>query len=141
MRKLVAWLAEPVAVIGIVLALGWAAHFVLEPVRVAGGSMAPTLQPGDIVFVMLGSRPIPGDIALIRAPGHEQVLHRVVSLGDGGALRTRGDANPVADRDLVPAADVAGRCTAVLPVGRWLASWRGRPGYATIASHPNSMWR
>ena len=76
MRKVLAWLAEPVAVLGIVLALAWAAHSFVSPVRVAGGSMAPALQPGDIALVALGRRPISGDIVLIRAPGREQVLHR-----------------------------------------------------------------
>ena len=46
MRKVLTWLAEPVAVLGIVLALAWAAHSLVSPVRVAGGSMAPALQPG-----------------------------------------------------------------------------------------------
>lgn len=141
MRKLITWLAEPVAVIGIVLALVWAAHSIVTPVRVSGLSMAPALVPGDIALVALGRRPIPGDIVLVRSPGHEQVLHRVVAVADGGSVRTKGDANPVPDFEPVPAGQVAGRCIGILPFGAWLARWRGRPLYATMASQPNSTRR
>ena len=141
MRRVLLWLAEPVAVLGIVLALVWAAHSLVTPVRVAGASMAPTLAPGDIALVALGRRPIAGDIALIRVPGHEQVLHRVVEVADRGAVRTRGDANPVADFEMVPAGHVAGRCIGVVPVGTWLARWRGREAYASMTSQSNSTRR
>jgi signal peptidase I len=141
MRRALRWLAEPVAVLGIVLALVWAAHSLVTPVRVAGASMAPTLAPGDIALVALGRGPISGDIALIRAPDHEQVLHRVIEVTDGGAVRTQGDANPVADFESVPARHVAGRCIGVVPVGQWLARWKGRPAYASMTSQPNSTRR
>ncbi|HEY5540086.1 MAG TPA: S24/S26 family peptidase [Coriobacteriia bacterium] len=141
MRKLLSWLAEPLAVLGIVLSLAWAAHSLVTPVCVTGGSMSPALVPGDIALVALGRRPIAGDIALIRAPGHGQVVHRVVDVADGGAVRMKGDANQVADFEPVPAGQVAGRCIGVLPFGSWLARWRGRAPYATMASQPNSTRR
>ena len=141
MRKVLAWLAEPVAVLGIVLALAWAAHSFVSPVRVAGGSMAPALQPGDIALVALGRRPIPGDIVLIRAPGRKQVLHRVLEVADGGSVRTKGDANQIADFHMVPAAHVAGRCIGVVPLGKLLSRWRGSEHYASMSSQSNSTQR
>ena len=141
MRKALLWLAEPVAIVGIVLALMWAAHTVVTPVRVGGWSMSPTLAPGDIVFVRLGSKPVPGDIVLVRAAGHAPVLHRVVELLDGGSVRTRGDANPIDDLEPATPAEVAGRGVAVLPIGSIMARWRGDAPYATIASQPNSTRR
>jgi signal peptidase I len=141
MRKTLAWVAEPLAIVGIVLALTFAAHTVLAPVRVGGWSMGPALCPGDIALVRLGDKPIVGDIALVREPGHQPVLHRVVEVMDGGSVRTKGDANAVADRTPVTAPEVAGRCVAVLPVGAWIARWRGQSAYATMASQPNNTRR
>ena len=141
MRRVLSWLAEPVAVLGIVLLLVWAAHSLVTPVRVDGGSMAPTLSPGDVALVAVGRRPIPGDIALIRSPGHEQVLHRVIEIADGGSIRTKGDANAVADFEPVPAGAVAGRCIGVVPLGKLMARWRGSGAYASITSQPNSTRR
>jgi signal peptidase I len=141
MRKALMWLAEPVAVLGIVLVLAWAAHTVVAPVRVGGMSMSPTLRPGDIVFVRLGSRPVVGDIALVSASGHAPVLHRVVSLLDGGAVRTKGDANAIDDIETARPQEVAGRSIAVLPIGSWLARWKGQSACATMSSQPNTARR
>ena len=141
MRKALLWLAEPIAILGIVLALAWAAHTVVTPVRVGGWSMSPTYAPGDIVFVRLGARPVPGDVVLVRAPGHTPVLHRVVALLDDGSVRTRGDANPVDDLETACPQQVAGRGVAVLPIGTIMARWRGETPYATMASQPNSTRR
>jgi signal peptidase I len=141
MRKALLWLAEPIAIVGVVLAFAWGAHTVLTPVRVGGWSMSPTLAPGDIVLVRLGARPVPGDIVLVRAPGHAPMLHRVVNLLDGGSVRTRGDANPIDDLEPATPAQVAGRAVAILPIGTIMARWRGDAPYATIASQPNSTRR
>ena len=135
------WLAEPIAIVGIVLALVWAAHTVVTPVRVGGWSMSPTFAPGDIVLVRLGAKPVPGDVVLVRVPGHGPVLHRAVALLDGGSVRTRGDANPVDDLEPATPAQIAGRGVAVLPLGTLIARWRGEAPYATMASQPNSSER
>ena len=141
MRKVLAWLAEPVAILGIVLALAFEAQTVMAPVRVGGWSMGPALCPGDVALVRLGARPIVGDIVLVRERGHEPVLHRVIEVMDGGAVRTKGDANTVADRTAASASEVAGRCVAVIPIGAWIARWRGESAYATMASQQNSTRR
>jgi signal peptidase I len=138
MRKALLRLAEPLAVLGIVAVLVWAAHAIVTPVRVGGWSMSPTLAPGDIVLVRLGRRPILGDIVLVRAQGHAPMLHRVVELLDGGAIRTRGDANEIDDLEPAHAEEVAGSSIAVVPLGAVLARWRGQAPYATMASQPNS---
>jgi len=54
----------------------------LFPVRVAGTSMAPSLQPGDLLAVAAQLRPREGDIVVVRARGMEMVK-RVASLRDG----------------------------------------------------------
>jgi phage repressor protein C with HTH and peptisase S24 domain len=78
----------------------------LFPVRVAGTSMTPTLQPGDLLAVAPGLRPRPGDLVVVRARGTEMVK-RVASALDG-KLRLEGD-NRAASTDLsVRSEDVAG---------------------------------
>lgn len=56
---------------------------VLEPVRVAGASMAPTLEQGDVVVVnKLDTEPARGDLITLRSPQDgERVLKRVVGVG------------------------------------------------------------
>jgi signal peptidase I len=141
MRKWLMWLAEPVAILGIVLAVAWAAHTVVMPVRVGGSSMSPALHPGDVVFVRLGSKPVAGDIVLVRSPGHAPLLHRVVALLDGGAVRTKGDANAIDDLEIARPAEVVGRSVAAVPIGRWLARWKGQSACATMTSQPNTARR
>jgi Peptidase S24-like len=79
----------------------WAAQRYM-PVFVGGGSMAPALASGDLAIVRRGSEAVrTGDIVLVAKPGWPRgVLHRVDAVMSDGTLRLRGDANPVADRDL-----------------------------------------
>ncbi|MFI5495141.1 signal peptidase I [Actinoplanes sp. NPDC051859] len=80
--------------------VGWRADVVLS------GSMAPGLQPGDVVVSSPTSAadvPI-GAVALVENPARPgtTLVHRVVARSADGALTTRGDANPVADAMPVP---------------------------------------
>lgn len=99
-------------------------------VRVAGRSMYPALESGDLAIVarrQAGGRPLDiGDIALIEAPGHGAVLHRVVGRGPARSLLTKGDANETSDLEPVRTEHVTGRVVGLLPVGKVLARWRGR---------------
>jgi signal peptidase I len=56
---------------------------VIEPVRVASASMAPTLEQGDVVVVnKLDREPVRGDLITLRSPQDgERVLKRVVGVG------------------------------------------------------------
>ena len=101
---------------------------------VAGGSMRPCLFPGDLVIVELRSPVVRNQVALLRSPRHGLVLHRVVSTGADGSVRTRGDANPIADFDSLPASAVVGPVVVVAPVGRLVERWRGSAAYATITA-------
>jgi len=55
----------------------------VEPVRVSGGSMAPTLEDGQVVLVNKRDRtPTRGDLITLRSPQNgEQMLKRVVGMG------------------------------------------------------------
>jgi signal peptidase I len=56
---------------------------VVEPVRIASASMAPTLEQGDVVIVnKLDREPARGDLVTLRSPEDgTRVLKRVVGLG------------------------------------------------------------
>jgi len=56
---------------------------VVEPVKVAGNSMSPTLQKGEVVAVnKLDRRPERGDLITLRSPQNdERMLKRVIGVG------------------------------------------------------------
>jgi len=101
----------------------------LTLVRVAGGSMSPTLTHGDVCVVRASNRIAPRDIVLVEPPGHaSRVLHRVFWVR-GDSIFTKGDANPVADFEPVPCRAVVGRVALTVPVGRFLQSLATRMGW------------
>ncbi|MEI7814225.1 MAG: S24/S26 family peptidase [Coriobacteriia bacterium] len=116
--------AEFVAALSVVAALLFAVLTLWEPVRVAGLSMSPALLPGDLVIVRKAARPRQGSIVLVRASPHGAVLHRVVAIAMDGAITTRGDANPIDDREKVHAAQIVGVVERVIPAGTMLKRWR-----------------
>jgi len=87
---------------------------------VRGGSMYPTLVPGDVaIYRRTEATARIGDIVLYAKAGWPGgIVHRVVDLPGDGRMRTRGDANLVADRDSVAPSDVRGVVVAVVPIGR-----------------------
>ena len=109
-----------------------------QPVRVAGGSMIPALNPGDLVLVDKRAKAGQGRIALLQSPRHGLVLHRIVSVGADGSVRTQGDANAVSDFDALPDSAVVGPVVAVVPVGAWIARWRGSASCDTMTAQQNS---
>lgn len=124
MSRGIAGAARIVAPYASVLLLACALIARWEPVAVAGGSMRPALEPGDLVFVRRDAVPRVGDIALVEAGPGVRYLHRVRRVAPGGGLVMRGDANDIADRRVVPLASVSGVVHAVLPVGGWIAALR-----------------
>jgi len=125
MREHLRAAAEYCVALALVVITLWATLSVWEPVRVAGASMVPALEAGDLAIVRRNGVPRTGSIALVRAAGHSAVLHRVVSVGEDGAMVTRGDANPVNDRERASASDVTGVVVRVVPAGALLHRWRG----------------
>jgi signal peptidase I len=66
-------------------------------VAVKGGSMAPTIEPGDLVFIGRADHLEIGDIGVFQVNG-KVVTHRVVGINADGTYMTQGDANPTPDR-------------------------------------------
>lgn len=119
-----------VGVLGGGLFAGW------KPYLVTSGSMAPAMNPGDLVITEAadpGEAFSPPTIITFRDPGRGLVTHRVVKAERvaGGEVRytTKGDANRVAESGTVGQADLVGSVRFVLrhagkPVwwaqqGRW----------------------
>jgi len=124
------------------LALGWSSLVVMS------GSMAPRIQPGDIVITQAVDAGAlrTGQVIVVANPAYPGTLliHRLVRRAADGQLITRGDANPAEDSTPSAPGDVRGlprlRVPAVgLPVV-WLREGRVGPlvlaglGFAAVAS-------
>lgn len=98
--------------------------------------MEPSLVPGDMCLVFKDDTVRPGDVVLYRRPGEGAVLHRVVSVLRDHSVVMKGDANPVPDREAVPAAAVVGRVVFVLPTGAAVRGWMQATVGATLLNLP-----
>lgn len=86
---------------------------------VTGASMHPTLRVGDACVVARTAEVVKGDIVLFRPAGaRKPVLHRVEAIAPDGAVRTKGDANAIPDREPTPPEAVLGVVKVVVPTGR-----------------------
>jgi signal peptidase I len=87
---------------------------------IRGGSMEPSIAPGDIVIYKRSAKALePGDIVLFEHPEWPHgVVHRVREVLPDGRIVTRGDANPVADREPLDRRQIRGVATLVLPSGK-----------------------
>lgn len=101
---------------------------------VRSGSMAPTMSPGDAAVVI--ATPVSelrtGDIALLFHPVDGEVAaHRIVSIATathGITLRTKGDANPMADAPVqVPRSAAIERVAMVVPAAGYVLAVLGSP--------------
>ena len=80
---------------------------------VMSGSMEPVFSPNDIIYIKECNDYNIGDI-ITYSEGHSLITHRIVDMGDG-LYKTQGDANNVADTDLVPFEKIQGKVVFVVP--------------------------
>jgi hypothetical protein len=83
--------------------------------KVVGMSMAPTLLPGETLFVEPCPDPAPGDIVAFSVAG-SLLVHRIVRV-DAGTLTCRGD-NRLVDDPTVPRAALLGKVVEIAGRGR-----------------------
>jgi signal peptidase len=111
-------------------ALGYSAHVVTS------GSMAPRVNPGDVVLTQPTSAAElrPGQVLLFDDPERPGglLLHRLVSFDDAGDLVTRGDANQSADGVHVAPSAVRGLAELRVPWVGLPALWRGEGRFGAI---------
>ncbi|HUV52658.1 MAG TPA: signal peptidase I [Dehalococcoidia bacterium] len=110
----------------VVLALLWFSLGLLPfyPSTVAGGSMSPALNLGDMVIASKVSPDVirEGDIIEFRQ-GEMMVIHRVIEIQETEGSKffiTKGDANSVADMDPVSPEQVKGRVMLNVPRLGWV---------------------
>lgn len=104
---------------------------------VMSGSMAPTINTGDMVVLQRLREPARiGEIVAVPVPDDARarygyppvVIHRVVRI-IGDQIRTKGDARPTVDPFTVPRTAVDARVIAHIPAGgRVLAFFHSAPG-------------
>ena len=120
----------PVLAINLTLITGNLVHpdavpscFGVTPMVVLTDSMYPTIESGDLILCKKAepAEIKAGDILSFFDPdgnGKSVVTHRVIEIvdgDDGPAFITKGDANNVADRSMVPAALLVGRYEKRIP--------------------------
>ncbi len=100
------------------LALGYGA------VVVSSGSMQPSLDVADAVVIDPAQDDLAVGTVIDYRVGSESRIHRIVEVTESG-YRTKGDANPNADAELVAPGDVHGAGVMVVPfagVPSWLVA-------------------
>ncbi len=85
---------------------------------VESGSMVPTINVGDLIFVRSQKQYNVSDIITFY-PGSSKsqttVTHRIVKVNEDGTFTTKGDFNSVADLDTVKQEDIVGKYFFRLP--------------------------
>jgi len=130
------------AAAGLAVAAALAAR-VVGRVAVTGGSMRPTLEPGDHVLVVRRRRYPPGAVVALADPRDRRrlLVKRVVAVTDGGDLLVAGD-DPTASTDSRTFGPVASALVRGEVVHRYAPRERaGRmPRAAGRPSLPSSSW-
>lgn len=83
------------------------------PFTVANGEMTPSLYPGDLAILRMGSQCQPGDIVAFQQDG-ELLLRRIVGTSEGMYI-TQQEAFGQPDVNLLDPARVVAVCTTFLP--------------------------
>jgi signal peptidase len=114
------------------LLAGWEASAVMS------GSMAPAIQPGDLVAFMPYRGPVlaPGTIVSFEDPARPGTVttHRIVEVRDDSSYVTKGDANPTADSTPVTPEMIRGVARMVYPNAALPSYWWATQQYAPLAA-------
>lgn len=114
---------------------------------ISSGSMMPTLRVGDVVVAADHGGAViePETIVIYEDPRQgDLVTHRVVELTPGGSYITKGDMNGRVDPDPIPAENIRGKATWIVPlVGQprvWVAEGDWMMLGLTIAATAFALW-
>jgi signal peptidase I len=126
-------LAFDLALVAILVLLVFVAYGLIDnrwyhAVAVKGGSMAPTILPGDLIVITRPPERIEPGMILTLEVDDAVVTHRVVEVRQDGTFVTKGDANDVRDDFSANAVRVVGQYQLRIPfAGGWLPTSERRP--------------
>jgi signal peptidase I len=129
----VAGLVFDVALVAILVLFVFVAYGLVDnrwyhAVAVKGGSMAPTILPGDLIVITRPPDRIEPGMILTLEVDDAVVTHRVVEVRRDGTFVTKGDANDVRDDFSANSVRVVGQYQLRIPLaGGWLPTSERRP--------------
>jgi signal peptidase len=110
---------------------------------VQSGSMAPTINTGDLIFVKPVSQYQKGDIITFIDNDTKKVTHRIYEVKTSNLqinFVTKGDANTVADSNLVDSSHIIGKVFLNLPYLGYLITFsKTLPGIVTLIIIPSTI--
>jgi signal peptidase len=110
-------------------------------VLVNGGSMEPSVRPGDVCVYRRCSNAARGDVVVFE-DGGTLVVHRVVLVDRRGTFVTKGDANPTPDASALAPGTLRGRVVAVVSPGSLLLGRRlGSADATRVEVAPDGRYR
>ena len=105
---------------GLMQVLGLAFNSATPVVAVFSESMIPVLQKGDMLFVYNDGDYEVGDIVVYYTTHKPYpIIHRIIEI-NGDKIRTKGDANSIADPWETPTTSVYGKTSLKLPLLGWV---------------------
>lgn len=100
----------------------------LRSYTVVTGSMEPKIHTGSVVFTLPSKTYKVGDVLTFNR-GKISITHRIVAIKNG-QYQTKGDANKIADPELVDKSNVIGKDILIVPLlGKFTAFLKTIPGF------------
>ncbi|MBI4080866.1 MAG: signal peptidase I [Candidatus Levybacteria bacterium] len=111
---------------------------------VLSGSMEPVLPVGSIVYTHKDKSYAKNDVITFSNKDGKTVTHRVtevVQAKEGVSYKTKGDANNVADKEIVPLTSVEGKIAVVVPyVGKIVNYMKTTQGFVVLIVVPTVIF-
>jgi signal peptidase I len=125
-----------VAVIGLLATTTFRGE--IKALIVRSGSMEPTLPVGSLIVTRKADQYQTGDVITFKQQSNF-VTHRIVEVADGG-YRTQGDANKVADTNLVAPSNSIGKLWFFIPMAGKALTFIKKPlGFGLLIMLP-ALW-
>jgi len=113
--------------------------FGLRSFDVLTGSMEPKIHVGSLVITKPASTFKIGEIITFNR-GSITVTHRIAGLKDGKFI-TKGDANKIADSELVKQSDIIGQDAIIIPYfGKFITFLKTAPGFTIFIVLPTLIF-